>query len=138
MPCMPLSACLEFSSSASAYLVFQELELDGPDVRQLADLLEPLGHALQLLLGDLGRLVRVVPESVAELLLDGAEIPEEGLVVLDLLVEDSGGLLVQVRGNVVGVDQGLALVQPLADLAELAGKGGVQKPLPVAELKSKN
>jgi hypothetical protein len=44
------------------------------------------------------------------------QILEEGAVVLDLLVEDGCGLLVELLRHVVRVDQGLALVQPLADL----------------------
>ena len=34
---------------------------------------------------------------------------EKGLVVLDLLVEDGGGLLVELGGDVVAVDEALAL-----------------------------
>lgn len=117
-----------------SYLVLQELEPDCPDVCLGPDLLEPPGHGLQLLLGDGGDQVGV-PDGVGELVLDRVEVPEEGLVVLDLLVEDGGRLLVEVGGHIVGVDQGLALVQPLPDLSELARQGGVQKPLPVAELK---
>ena len=44
------------------------------------------------------------------------EVREERFVVVDLLVKDGGGLLVEVRGHVVRVDQALPLVQPLPDL----------------------
>ena len=54
--------------------------------------------------------------SRPSLLPDVLEVGEEGLVVVDLLVEDGGRLLVEVRGHVLRVHQALTLVQPLPNL----------------------
>ena len=116
--------------------MLQELEFDSSDVGPGSNLLEPLGHGFQLLLGNLGRQVGVA-NSIAELFLDRVEVPEEGLVVLDLLVQNGCSLFVEMCGHIVCVDEGLPLVQPFANLTELTGKCGVQKPLPVAELRQK-
>ena len=48
--------------------------------------------------------------------------------------EISHHLFVQFGGNVVCVDESLASVEPLSNLAELSGQGGVQEPLPVPDL----
>ena len=40
-------------------------------------------------------------------------------MVVDLLIEDGRGLLVEVRGHVVGAHQSLALVQPLTNLVSI-------------------
>ena len=77
---------------------------------------------------------RAVVHCIDKLLLDRLDVLEEGLVVLDLLVEHGGRLLVELAGDVVSVDQALALVQPLADLTKLSRQPGVKQPLPVTNL----
>ena len=77
---------------------------------------------------------RAVVHCIDKLLLDRLNVLEEGLVVLDLLVEHGGRLLVQLAGDVVTIDEALALVQPLTNLTKLSRKPSVKKPLPVANL----
>ena len=55
-------------------------------------------------------------------------------MVLDLLVEDSSGLLIKLGGDVVTVDESLTLVEPLPYLTEVPREAGVQEPLPVPDL----
>ena len=77
---------------------------------------------------------RAVVHCIDKLLLDRLDVLEEGLVVLDLLVEHGGRLLVQLAGDVVTIDEALALVQPLTNLTKLSRKPSVKKPLPMANL----
>ena len=95
--------------------------------------LEALCDGLQLFPGYLVHQWRVA-HGVVELLVDGVDVLEEALVVFNLLVEDGGGLLVELGGDVVTVDQGLSLVQPLSNLSKVSRQAGVQQPLPVAHL----
>jgi hypothetical protein len=73
-------------------------------------------------------------KGIRKLLLDGIQILEEGSVILNLLVEDGRGLLVQLRRHVVGVDESFALIQPFTNLAEFSGKCCVKFPAPVSDL----
>ena len=100
--------------------MLQVLEPDCPDVALWSDVPQPLGHGLQLGLGDLGR-QRARLHGVGELLLHRARVGKEGLrlkkeirhfdlypqnqgshlVVLYLLVEDGCRLLIQLCRDVV-------------------------------------
>ena len=80
--------------------MLQEFQPHSPDVSLVADTLQPLSHGIQLSSGNLTH-QRAGGEGPGELLLDRGIITEEGLVVLNLLVEDSCGLLVELGGNVV-------------------------------------
>ena len=99
-----------------------------------SDPLESGVNGLNLLSGNLVN-QRAVVHCIDKLLLDRLDVLEEGLVVLDLLVEHGGRLLVELAGDVVSVDQALALVEPLADLTKLSRQPGVQQPLPVTNLR---
>ena len=106
-------ALRQLQEGDDAALVLQVLELDqphltlGPDVgeavHQAADLIS--GHLLDQVRSDAGRL-----------LLDRVPLAEKGAVIVDLLRQHGRRLLVQLGGNVVGVDERLPTIQPLADL----------------------
>ena len=105
--------------------MLQEFESHSSDIRLVANALEPVGHGVQLCPGNLSH-QGAGGHGLGKLALARRVITEEGLVVLNLLVEDGGRLLVELRRDVILVDQSLALVQPLSDLTELAGEGRVQ------------
>ena len=100
-----------------------------------SDALESGVNGLNLLSGNLVNQWAVV-HCIDKLLLNGLDVLEEGLVVLDLLVKHGGRLLVELAGDVVTVDQALALVEPLTDLTKLSGQSSVKQPLPVTNLRN--
>lgn len=68
----------------------------------------------------------VVGHSLRELLLDSVQVPKESLMIFDFLVENRGGLLVELVRHIVRVDQGLCLIKPLADLSKFPWKCSVK------------
>ena len=113
--------------------MLQKFESDCSDFRFGSDFIEADSQRLQLLSWNL-RDVRTRRKGIGKLFLDGIQILEEGSVILDLLVEDGRGLLVQLGRHVVGVDQSFTLIQPFTNLAEFSGKCCVKLPAPVADL----
>ena len=90
-----------------AALVFEELQLDRPHLGLGSDGLKPNLDRLKLLSRNLAHQL-TVPHGRGKLLLHCPDVSEEGLVVLNLLVEDGRGLLIKLGWDIISVNESLA------------------------------
>ena len=105
-PVLELGLC-ESHESHDAALVLQELQLDRPHLSLGSNSLQSDFNGLKLLSWHLANQL-AIPHSCGKLLLDSSDISEEGLVVLNLLVEDGSRLLIKLGWDIISVNESLA------------------------------
>ena len=88
-------------------LVLEELQLDRPHLGLGSDGLKPNLNRLKLFPWNLAHKLPV-PHGRGKLLLHCPDVSEEGLVVLNLLVEDGRGLLIKLGWDIISVNESLA------------------------------
>ena len=105
-PVLELGLC-ESHEGNNAALVLQELQFDRPHLSLGSDGLQSDLDGLKLLSWHLAHKL-AISHSCGELLLDCPNVSEEGLVVLNLLVQDSSSLLIKLGWDIISVYESLA------------------------------
>ena len=105
-PVLELGLCESHEGNNTA-LVFQELQFDGPHLSLGSDGLQSDLDGLKLLSWNLAHKLPV-SHSCCKLLLDSPNVSEEGLVVLNLLVQDGSSLLIKLGWDIISVNESLA------------------------------
>ena len=86
--------------------MFKELQFDSSHLSLGSDGLEPDLNRLQLLPGNLAHQVPI-PDRIGELLLNSTYVVEEGLVVLNLLIQNSSCFFIKLGWDVIPINESL-------------------------------